>query len=523
MIRLATIAAIAWAAALSAQESGPAIVPDDAPPLAAELPALPLLVKAAGTLDLAGRLALLDQALVLLPQPTPLRGRALCARAATLQQLGRAADARDGFEQCRQLRPDDPQLLVVLAFSALERSRPADAAALVARAAEIDPGALERVPVSAMAGIFRQLRYQRQDGTADRLIERLVTAGYGRDDPEAFSGFVLVAVQSRLAAGDTAGAVRLLPTVLAPTVGVRLLIDRRAEPIWPALERWAGADLAAQRRALREGARASYALDPSPEHRLAYAEALAATGHRGEAVGLLDDWLATPAGTDDAWNRTSAVIKIGRWLAADGRADEGIARMRAALDGPAGHDASGLNIVPNLAIQLLLHARPAEALALLDARTPAAGEVENPAALGYFVALRACALHEVGRAPDAAAELARLRLLYASAAPAVDMAMGCAASSDEAAAYWIQRVTDPVRRDDALIALATARARRERGRPPASLDEAGMRHVLGRADVAQAYARFARDVPPAYLPALDDWQDVPDPDAPATRSANPQA
>ena len=477
-------------------------------PLPTEQPALPLLGQAARTANPAARLALIDRALALLVQPTPLRGWVLCGRAATLRDLHRDDEARDAVDQCRQLRPDDPRVLVFQAFSETERQRPVEAAQLLLRAAELDPAAVNDVDPSSMGTVFRLLRYQHQDALADRLIVRLATAGYARQDPETFAGFALVAVRSRVAAGDLAGARALLPGILSPAVGLRLLIDRRLQPIWPDVERWAGMDLSVQRHALREGARGAFELTPTPAHRVAYAVALASTGHRREGIDLLDRWPVR--GDDDPWFRNSAAVKLGRWLTAEGRPNDGIARMQAALDGPWSRDPSSANVVPNLAIQLLVAGRAREAVVLLDQRTAHEDGVESPAALGYFVALRACALAGVGRHDEAAALLDRVRTVYAGVRQAVDIATGCVGTPDQAAALWIARAEDPETRGDALVALEGARYARDHGRRVTTLEEVAMRRLLDRGDVQAAYDRFARPVPDGYRPALDDFDGVPE-------------
>ena len=317
-----------FALTLAAFSAAPlAAQPTDPPPLDAELPALRLLGEIDRQTPLTRRLELLDQALAMLVQPTPLRGRILCGRAVTLTELGRDDQARIGWEQCRQLRPNDPYLLLALAFSNVERLQPVEAAQLIIRSASLSPDAVRKIEPESMMMVFRQLRYARAYPVADRLTDALVSTGWARDNPGVFSAMAAAVLRHRVREGNGPAALALIPTILAPDTGVGMLIDRRFESIWPQVEAWAGADLSLQRKALLEGARAIYETSPSADRLLAYVDALRKTGHRGEAIRVLEAQRNLTLRGADAFYRNRAVTVLGRLLAAEGRRTEAFASL----------------------------------------------------------------------------------------------------------------------------------------------------------------------------------------------------
>lgn len=497
---------LAAVAAASATSGASQARPEEPAPLPAEIPALKLLRKVESAATPAERLALLDEALAALAQPTPFRGLVLCARGSLLDQMDRFAEARAAFEECRRPRPEDARPVLALGFEAVEQKQPVEAAQLVMRAAAMDPEAVRTVPPASMTALFRLLRYARSDEVLHRLTDTLVASGWARENPGLFSSLAAVVMRDRLQAGSRKEALALLPSVLSPQTGVGLLIDRRFSGIWPEIENWAGADLSVQKQALLDLARAAYEASHGESELIAYANALADTGHREEAIAQLQRARLAPSGRSDAYHRHEVIVKLGHLLAAVGRAPEGLSLMRGALTGPDAQDRSVANVVPNLAVELLLNHDHAGALALLDARTPGEDVVEDPAAIGYFVALRACALQGLGRKGEARKALSRVQASYATNTDAVEIATGCAGSPDAQAALWISTARDPETRTEALTALAAARCRRERGIPPRSLKGEALMQLTGRRDVDAVYDALARPLPDRYGPAAVSYE-----------------
>lgn len=455
------------------------------------------------TADPAARLAIVDRALALLVQPTPQRGIMLCTRADVLRSLRREAEARRTFEACRVLLPNDPYVLLFAAYFDMTDNRPVEAASQYRRIAALQPGLLRQVPVSTIEGLIRMLRYQQREDVSAQLVEALVAANYGSDDPEAFSSLVVAEARRRASNGKPQDAVQLLPSILDPAEGVGLLIDRRFEPIWPDIERWAGPAFATQRSAYVEATQARFATSSTPEALRPYAEALDSTGRRTEAIALLRSWMTAPArDEDDRWEMAMATVRLGRLLVDDGQRKEAIALMRAALEKPNGDVKANANIMPNYVTHLLLAQDYRGALAALDKYTPKPAELEAPAASGYFVALRACALAGDARAADALLAMRQVRTTYAVNKAAGRIATACTGTLAEQVSEWTMRVDDPETRGEALAAFATARQRADAGLPFDTIAATAMRRVIDDPGAQKTYLRHARAVPASYRLAL---------------------
>ncbi len=480
----------------------------DPQPLPSDQSALPVLAQYGTAPSQAAGLAILDRALALLPQPTAFRGQVVCTRAALLDAMERPTESRAGYDQCRQLRPDDPNVLIPIALDESTHQRPVEAARLLMHAAAQHASGLDAVDPGTMGTIDRRLRYIDQGSVANDLIAGLVAAGYPRNDPSTLSRYTTIAIVNRLRAADTAGATQLLPTILSPSDGIAMLIDRKFAPIWPAIEQWAGSDLSVQRRALLSATRAAFEISNTDEARLRFADALVETGHDREAIDLIEEWLLTPATPDTAWDRNMAIMHQGRWLAEQGKHAEAIKRMRAALNVPAPLAVGSENITPNLVRHLLFVRDYAGAIDVLDHHMPTSDHVESPATMGYFVALRACALEGLGKHAKAVAEHQRLDALYRGNLGAQNLAVACLGSVEEQAHWWLKRVQQQDH-TETLVSLAAARYAKANHLPPVSLEDDMLRRIENRPDIRRVYLELGRDLPERYAPGLDDFRAAP--------------
>ncbi len=290
-----------------------------------------------------------------------------------------------------------------------------------------------------------------------------------------------------------------------------MLIDRRFASIWPEIERWAGTDLSLQRRTLLEGASETYKIARTATSRLAYINALSSTGHTEDAIEALRGWLKQDAQDDDDshFYYFQSVVILGRLLGEQGQRLEGIAQMQAALNSAGADSKTARNIVPNLVYHLLLTQDYQEALAILDRFTPKENEVEAPAALGYFVALRACALRGNGKSDAALEAYTRVRTVYASNQSAVEIATSCVGSANDQAALWIADVREESTRASTLVAMETARYGATRHIPVKSLSESAWRMIADRPDVKATFEKFGRPLADRYKPALVNFTGVP--------------
>ena len=247
----------------------------------------------------------------------------------------------------------------------------------------------------------------------------------------------------------------------------------------------------------------AFETSPTPLRRNAYAQALAWTGQRAQAIALLNTWLAEASTENEAkQSRVAATIRVSRWLQPEGRFDEAIAKMRAALAGPLGREASAGDIVLNLVPALLLAHKPDQALELLDAQSTE---------LALLTAYRSCALKDLGRDAEAATFIMKMKTVHARSVETLGVALGCAGSLDELAPFWIGQLENVESRASALHALQVSRFRRQAGLAIDSLGDLAARRVLDRADVRQVENRLGRPLPVKYHAVLSNFSGLAEP------------
>lgn len=446
----------------------------------------------------------LDRALAALPRPTRFRGLVQCQRGWTLHALDRRSESDTAYEECYRLRPDDPYALWGMSSIVLDRGDLRRGVRLLLAAIKADPTPLADYHPGAMESTLRRLAYAREHALRAELIAALAQSSYGKDDPAWSSRQARDAIDDLLAAEKPEDAVKLLPLILVPRIGLGLMVDRRYEAIWPDVERWAGGDLTAQRDAYVAAAKAAFDVDPSLVLRRNYATALTAAGRSDEARALLAQAVADPALWDeDRWDIVLTAIRLSGMLEAEGETDAALAvlrRMKAAA--PTDKHDYAANIMPNEARLLIGAGRHGEALALLDAEPPPA-EVEDPAALGFYRALRACALRGLGRTDEATVLAATLASQFATNLAAQRLAGTCGSPTNDANAQWIESVRSPETRSSALVAWLES----ERTAPASPFvdDEWTVAPLARDPGARELFERFGRRLPPSFDEALAGW------------------
>jgi hypothetical protein len=481
-----------------------------AQPTAEERLALPHVADAMRATTPDARRKSFDAAMALLPQPTRFRGAVQCLRGPMLMSADAAANRAAGLQaidECYRLNPDVPLAQRVKADALFFTNDWAGGATLLASAIRREPRLARGLNDSRLDTLFRRLGYARAFAERRALVAALAGTDVARNDAARYSGWVRESVLERIGTGDLAEAARLLPYVVDPADGLQMLVDRRYEPLWPRIDEWAGGTLEVQREALVRAARASYDIEPTLARARSVAGVLARTGHAGEGAALLGRAITAFGAPRDDYDYAVGVVRLARLTAEAGErdADRILAPLRAALaNGVAGPML--VNVVPNLAMFQVALGRPADALATLERHPIASGKVETRAAYGYFVAIRGCALAKLRRTAEARAALAEVERSYRANPASVDLATACIGSDEQLLAQWLKRADDPETRTGALIAMTRARA----GVSDDPLSPSGerLRAVAGRAQVSERLARYARELPAGYGPALNGWRAV---------------
>ncbi|HEY3800705.1 MAG TPA: hypothetical protein VGL58_20315 [Caulobacteraceae bacterium] len=253
-----------------------------------------------------------------------------------------------------------------------------------------------------------------------------------------------------LANGDEATAMSFARRIGSPLVMAQLRADRRFDEL--VAKNPAAFNVHAVGAA--ELARAQKLAGADPDHRApqyAVAVALERLGRYSEALDELDAAMAAgPAWREDDAYQYDLIARKVTVLSELGRNDEALAITSAMcalctdkvrFDMQQAHILIGLN-------------RPGEALAMLRHRQPESLDMAGAADLA---ALRACALHGVGRQADAAAQLADILPLQRADPDAYLGAVACAGSDEEIAMALVNMLGDPQLRAVALGALQVYR------------------------------------------------------------------
>lgn len=485
--------------------------PANPEPLPQERAALPHLGRALATRG-SDAIANFDLALARLPQPTRFRGLILCMQGDLLAEAGEGARAAAAIDECHRLLPDDPRAQMRRAMQYIDTNDFVRAAPLIAAALRVAPEMGAWLPVEHVGVVLTGLQYARRDDVREQFIRALVDAGFGKDDPEFYSGIARQAVLDRVRERDVPGAVALLSGITDPDDGLMMLIDRRYEAVWPQLEEWAHNDLTVQRDALLRQARARAAVEDTPEARLDLNLVLERTGHREEAKRRLVQTIADPALWDDfRLYAGMSAVRLSRMMVEDGvTGDTAIQPMIEVLgDAPITRDTGGLHTVtPNLARRYILQGRHDLALAVVDRHGPKPGDIYQHEDIGFMVAMRVCAFYGKGDTAGAARERSDLILRYATNVMANQMAAQCVGDVRDQGAALRLSVEQDRTRSSALLDIARARQRLAQGLP-------AVEDPIGGAVVDALYTdpvlialveHYGRALPASFLPALDHWK-----------------
>lgn len=513
----------AWSAGAAAprtQTLAPAPTPEVHGPVAPseaarnELAAIDLLQQAAQVKTFAEAEPLLQRALAQVPEPGRLRGTIVCMLGARLLQ--QAYDDRTyqskaiaTAEECNRLMPDVPPAQMLSGMAKLNSGQTRAGGALLLAAFEADPDMLGQFDIPMMQTVFRQLRYAQQTDLLDKLRKFLVSSGYGRDDQSFFGEMALDVMAAAIARNSSSEALELLPQVMSPEYGLQLLVDRRFEPIWPMIEQWAGGDLKRQRDASVAAARARFKVDQSLGNRRTLADTLWSAGMRGEALRLLEEAVDDPK----LWDEDRFVISLmasryGAMLMFEGKADEAITMARRVNDAnPPSKYGAAANLMPNLARMLIQAGHSQEALDLIERQMPAEGSLEDPAAFGFYAALRFCAYSRLDKPREARTYSSVLANRYASNTAALDLARACSTTEGSAPTYWSNQLRNPNDRSEVLVTFLRARS----GIRTIDMLKAfgSDRFVPGNGPLNAAFEGMGRELPASYLPALRMWADDP--------------
>jgi tetratricopeptide (TPR) repeat protein len=418
-------------------------------------------------------------------------------RASALLGLKREREARKLIAEADELAPDIPEPSTTLFTGALLTEHFDIAADTLDRMIARYPDVVRDVPWELM----RFFLQKEPSGQAQRNDDRratLVRIGYGADTEHGYY-LAATAVRRLVLRSDYDGASALLPFVKEPESIENMLIQRRYERMWPAIEKLAGPHLATVRADLAAEAARQYAETPDDHQAFAsYVNALRHAGRLNDAIALeakLPQTSEAMASTDEdmGW----AVNNVAFALHEAGRKDEADKLLERLNDAPMPKEDWRVSMKINRLEFLVQDGEFEKALSLVE---PTAATIGSPYADQLTRRLRYCTLSRLGRAAEAAKYRAEF-LAHASDAPGPTIdALLCAgdASAAEQVALTALSEPDPAKRSE----FETDFVRQLQAHPLASDDpsvwEGRWSEFRKRPAIASAFARLGRDLPDEF-------------------------
>jgi tetratricopeptide (TPR) repeat protein len=291
----------------------------------------------------------------------------------------------------------------------------------------------------------------------------------------------------------------LVDLLMSPVSLATMLANRSYSALWPRLEERAGDGMASLLEADVQLKTARYREQPDNIEQLAnLGYALLQAGRNGELITLTAPFREKNAdyarlGSQGAW----IINYMATALLAEGRTQEGLAALQklASLD-PTRYPWV-VSFAINHALALGEDQQHANALKALDRAQTIADKYGSGYARALVAAQRACSLHALGRANEAAAQLALLEKLRPDApVAAVEYAM-CAGRDDLAAAWALQGLADDKVRQAIVDALQPVYMESK----PTSVADPEPYRLLGKSpELAAAFDKVARVVPERHAP-----------------------
>jgi tetratricopeptide (TPR) repeat protein len=468
------------------------------PPAQADRMAQAAAMVDAGKADEA--LAILDGLLAQADLPAD-KGQVEGLRSFALARLGKFAEARKAIEFAVDAAMNPTILLLrqLFVLRALTDDVPG-AAQTLQLTAVTNPKWLAELPPELVGEVLRGL-----NGDEDRrfdLAYTLVSAGFAPPDQTVGDGDALkLQVITGLAArGRLEEARPLVDTLLNPVSLVRLGIDRRTQPLWPALEQrlGPGADLADA--AYIAAAEKRLAERPqSLTARLGVAEALNIASREPEALERIKDVGDSAEALAKLSSREQWIINLKARLLADaGEVDKALAALDsvAALPAETAPNAMAFRIIAaDMAEEAGRHADALKRIAAVPTAQL------NDFGKQSVTAIKVCALARSGQAQQAGTLADTLPAGWTKAGNnrAVQAAYSCLKRMDAASAVLIKRLDDSDSRDDALFDLQPFLVN-DRPNAPDRLTKADLRALKARPDVKAAFLKYGRDLPAAVAP-----------------------
>ena len=429
--------------------------------------------------------------------PDPVRGYLQMLKGALLSDLGRRKAALPAFrEGFALIEPATVSTYFTFADLLSEDGDLAGLSEVLIRLFDKHPEAYDSLNTDWFSSLLHRLHVAEEYDAADKLRVAGAKAQYARrnENIEIERWLYAAAVAPLAASGETDTARLLAAEVTDPEMLAGLLIDRRAEAVWPDIEARSGKDLGQALDLFLKQAKAEAGKeDAGYKEKLRYLNALRQAGQTDEAVAygapIVADWARIEAtGKDAFW----FVNEYAYTLADAGQVDEAVATFDKLLD--LGIDANPdlISMAINRAHVLLDTGRFDAALEATTGLEALEDDYSSDYGKMFIYDAKACALQKLGRTSEAEGTFTDQIL------PLSDLNRGafthtllCLGRLDDAEAQYVARLSDPGERPDVLYSFVETQGGKHDGTFYAEISKAA-ETVRARESVRNALAPVGR-------------------------------
>jgi tetratricopeptide (TPR) repeat protein len=309
-----------------------------------------------------------------------------------------------------------------------------------------DNGLIAALPWQSIAQSLTHISRSTARPEYERFAYDLTTTSdFARLDPRLQATFATTAVRHAARTGNLRQVDDLLAYVHAPSQYVEMLAFRDFEKAWPAIERHAGAHLAAVTQDYVDWTSTRLIDRPEdPERLQEYADALGQAQRYRELAELGNKWLDDPKRSEhlaefDAW-ALNAVANGYDGLDRHAEADAVFDRL-ATL--PPEENPWVVNFVINRAARLAHFGRWEEALPAIELASDITARHGTAYAKATIAGHHVCVLRKLGRVADGDRALEALVPQFADSPYSVTMALRCAGRDEQAAKLIARLQRDP--------------------------------------------------------------------------------
>lgn len=389
-----------------------------------------------------------------LPSPTPFRGYVQFVRAEMLVQttpddLAINAAARAAAEEAIRLLPNDARPKMLATYIYTFGGNAGRAADLWLGLSRDDPTMAADSDVYMIGALLGRLNDEGDRRRVDLVSQRLVDIGFKNADPLDQSSLIMTSLKAKWRAGDRAGAEALVPSLLHPEQHAALLIDKEYQPLWPAIERWAGPRLERQWPAYLNEMKRNWEASQSLRAGTPYADALSEARDHAALVSTFLPILGQPLPPGEEFDAITLAPIVAHAMAQTGQLDAAIAMLGRMVKTLPEADPNRMNYTANIAAMTLEYGQPADALRLIDPVIAAADRVGPGVNFSAKVAMhsvRACALHRLGREAEAVTSITLIAGARRNIPGPYMSLMTCLQRPDEALTFLLSLLADPDRR-----------------------------------------------------------------------------